>query len=422
MPDSPSTVSFHTVGCRLNQAETARIRGQLEQAGYRTVRFGAACDVCVIHGCAVTARAFKDTRLAARAAARLAPKPLIVVAGCAAAFDAESLVQERIADMVVGQADKFCLPDLLAARGFPASGPETLSALPVFDRTRAIIKVQDGCDFHCAYCVVPGLRGPPRSRPAAEILHEIEVLADQGCREFVLTGANLGCYRHGDKGLVSLLERLERLRGVTRVRLSSLEMSTIEREVADFLAGSTVVCRFLHLPLQSGDDRILAAMGRRYRRREYQAAVDYLVRKAGLMGLGTDVITGFPGEDDSAFNATCQLIRELPLTRVHVFAFSPRPGTRADAMLDRVPAGLIRERAAKLRQLSRRCEEAFARTWIGKPVSVLIEGRALAGGAGQGWTREYVQVRVAGAAGCRNQILDVLPERAEGACLHAGLP
>ncbi len=422
MPDSPVTVSIRTIGCRLNQAESAQIGASLKQAGYRVLRPGAAVDVCVIHGCAVTAKAFKDTRMAARAAARTKPRPFIVVAGCAAVFDGVSLLNEKTADFVADQPDKFRLPEILAKNGFPPACLPGCDALPFFDRTRAIIKAQDGCNFGCAYCIVPALRGSPQSRPMPEILREITALAEAGCREFVLTGANLGCYRDKGRGLVALLERIEALPGLERVRLSSIEISTAERAVADFLAGSRVFCRYLHLPLQSGDDRVLAAMGRRYTRRQYASAVEYLFKKVGSMGLGADVMTGFPGEDDAAFEATCGMLKDLPFSRLHVFAFSPRPGTRAAAMSGQAPSTLIRERTARLREIAAARELEFAASLLGKKISVLVEGRALPDCSGQGWSREYVRARVAGAGASRNSVFEVVPDRLEGVCLVAENP
>ena len=419
MTDFHSTVSFKTIGCRLNQAETARLRGMFELAGYRAVRFGEPCDVCGVHGCAVTARAFKDTRLALGSVSRIKPRPFIVAAGCAAVFCADGIIRDKLADMVAGQVDKFQLPALLAGRGFPKPPGDFSRSLPIMDRTRAIIEAQNGCDFHCAYCVVPSLRGKPRSRPAADIIHEIRSLADQGCREFILTGANLGCYCHNGAGLLCVMKQIEKVPGVARVRLSSIEISTVEREVADFMADSGVFCRYLHVPLQSGDDRVLSLMGRRYTRREFQKTVEYFVKKIGLFGLGTDLIAGFPGEDDAAFENTFRLARELPFTRFHVFAFSPRPGPRAAGMSGRVPNHIVSERAARLRQLGLEREESFVRSLIGKHVSVLIEGSRPAKGWGRGWTREYAQARVEAAAGLRNRVFDFVPERAEGVCLIA---
>ena len=181
-------------------------------------------------------------------------------------------------------------------------------------------------------------------------------------------------------------------------------------------------CHHLHLPLQSGDDRVLAAMRRRYTRRQYAAAVEYLFKKIRRMGLGADVMTGFPGEDEEAFEATCSLLQELPFSRLHVFAFSPRPGTRAAAMPGQVPSTLIRERAARLREIAAAREQEFAASLLGKKLSVLVEGRALPDGSGQGWSREYAQVRIVGAGASRNSVFEVVPTRLEGACLVAENP
>lgn len=413
--DGRMTVSFKTLGCRLNQAETARLRTAFEAAGYIWTPFGEPAAVCVIHGCTITAQAEKDSVRAARQARRANPQTFVVLAGCVAEVGGEALTASAGADLAVGQTDKFRLPELLARHGWSlptAAAPDAAAARPRFETTRALVKAQDGCDFRCAYCIVPAARGAPRSRPQAEIVAEIEGLIADGFKEVVLTGANLGCYDDGGASLVALLTRVESLAGLERIRLSSIEMSTVEYDVIRFMARSRKLCRFLHLPLQSGDDGLLRAMGRRYSARQYQDLVEYAAREVEGIGLGTDVLVGFPGEDEAAFDQTRRLIEALPFNNLHIFAYSRRPGTPACEMKDQVNAAVKKRRVTDLIALGREKRAAFARRWIGREVTVLVES-VEASGEGTGWTGEYVAARVRGRLLQSNQVVRMTPDRVE---------
>jgi threonylcarbamoyladenosine tRNA methylthiotransferase MtaB len=451
---NPTTVSFKTVGCRLNQAETAQMRAAFEAAGYLVKPFGAACDISVIHGCLVTARAEKDGRRLARSVKRRHRKTFVVIAGCAAEIDGESARRAAGADLAAGQRDKFALPALLARHGFPdaasTSSPEATHPRPYFaqeatkdrpllpapkrlrqagqggelsqvltprfDTTRAIVKIQDGCEFNCAYCIVPRARGRCWSRPLPEVLDEVRRLAAAGHREIVLTGANIGCYEYRGRRLAHLLERLENETDIERLRLSSIEITTAERAVIDFMAGSTKLCRFLHLPLQSGCDAVLAAMGRRYSARQYRETIEYAAAKLGPVGLGTDVLAGFPGEDAAAFAETERFVAGLPFSNLHVFGYSPRPGTPAAERRDQVPEPEKRRRVARLIELGDRLRADFARQWVGREVQVLVES-VDASGRAEGWTGEYLPARIGGRELRPNSIVTFRPQTAEGEIL-----
>lgn len=417
-------VAFKTIGCRLNQAETARITAQFRAAGYQIVPFGESCDVAVIHGCTVTRNAERDSRRAARAAKRAAPGAFVVLAGCPAEIIARGEPARRTGaekegvDLLAGQADKFRLPELIhqASPGLfplPPAAPGPL--VPEFDATRALIKVQDGCDFRCAYCIVPDARGAPASRPIAAVIEEIRSVAESGFKEVVLTGANLGCYADGDSRLVDLIRRVEEIPGVERIRLSSIEMTTAERPIIDHMARSPKLCHFLHIPMQSGDDRMLRAMGRRYTSAEFRAVAEYAASRVPMIGLGTDVIVGFPGEDDAAFENTVRVIEDLPLSNLHVFPYSPRPNTRAADMKHQIPHEIAKSRVQRLLEIEDRKRRAFAQGFIGHPVAVLIE--EVRTGLGRGWTGEYLEAEVRGPDLAPNRILRVTPSRAHGATL-----
>ncbi len=411
-----ATISFKTVGCRLNQAETAAMRAAFETAGWTTLPFGTPSGACVIHSCMVTAKAEKDSLRLARSAKRFNPSCFVVLAGCAAELLGERAGQVCGADLVAGQADKFRLPALLAERGLrpePCAAALQGQSLPRFESTRAIVKIQDGCDFFCAYCIVPHARGRSLSRPPMEIEREVAALGEAGFMEVVLTGANIGCYSCESETLTVLLKRLEALPLIARIRISSIEITTVERAVIDFMAQSCKLCRFLHLPLQSGSDVVLRAMGRRYTARWYRDAVEYGIKKLGVFGLGADIIVGFPGEDDNAFRATEQMVEDLPFSNLHVFAYSPRPGTSACALDAAVPKDLQKERVARIRELGQRKRMEFARSQVGREFSVLVESVDKAG-CGCGWTGEYLKAKVAGSDVSINRIVSFIPDRVEG--------
>jgi threonylcarbamoyladenosine tRNA methylthiotransferase MtaB len=390
-------LAFKTLGCRLNQAETAQMAAAFEALGFALVPYGTACEVAVIHGCAVTRLAERQSLREVRAARQLPGSPFVVLAGCTAEMKDHAGLSEAGADLLAGQADKKQLATLVArALGLPVPANPTEPGLPHVEGHRAWLKVQDGCDFRCAYCIVPSLRGPPVSRPLAEVVREAEGLVRAGFLELVLTGANVGLWQDGSRRLPHLIERLAAVSGLGRLRLSSIEVSTVEREAIACLAAIPQVCAFLHLPLQSGDDRILAAMGRRYTADQFRAAAGEAVRRIPRLGLGTDVITGFPGEDDAAFAATLALLKELPFSNIHAFPFSPRPGTRAAALPHPVPVAVRKARVAELLALKTSQRAAFAASFAGQEVEVLIEGKTAPGFA-LGWTREYLEARVPGA-------------------------
>jgi threonylcarbamoyladenosine tRNA methylthiotransferase MtaB len=389
------TVSFKTIGCRLNQAETATMTARFTGAGYAVVPFGNPSDVTVVHGCAITGKAEHSSLYAARQARRARGDTLVILAGCPAETLGDTLRGDTSIDLSVGQAGKFALPDLLHRLHpgrFPASGTQSgTAALPHFESQRALVKVQDGCDFGCAYCIVPSARGTPKSRPSSEIMEETRRLAEAGFREIVLTGANLGRYENGDRRLTDLIRLIEQLPGVERLRLSSIELTTTEGPIIAHMANSTQLCHFLHIPLQSGDDGILKAMGRRYDATSYRCAVEQAATAIPGVGLGTDIIVGFPGEDDRAFENTLKLVRELPFSNLHVFPFSRRPGTRAELLTGQVPEHIKKERLRVLVELGETKRLLFSDRFTGKTVRVLIERVA---GAGHGWTDEYVAAQV----------------------------
>lgn len=335
----------------------------------------------------------------------------MVLAGCAAmatgggstGLDA---ARTLCADVLAPQALKFSLPSLLHPH-LTSGGklpPQPEHPIPRFTTVRARVRVQDGCDCSCAYCIVPKVRGPSVSRPIREIVEEVSQLGKADFKEIILTGANLGCYKDGKRNIVHLLEAIHEVDTVSRIRLSSIEPGTSERAVIDFMAQSPKVCRHLHIPLQSGDDRILSRMGRTHTVAGFRASVDHALDKLGHIGLGTDLITGLPGEDDAAFQATCRIVDSLPFSNIHVFAYSRRPGTAASSMPNQLPEAVKTLRARLLLKLATTAKKAFLNGCIGHTVSVLVE-RVESARLGTGWTAEYARARVSGSGIARNKIV-----------------
>jgi threonylcarbamoyladenosine tRNA methylthiotransferase MtaB len=338
---SPPRVALKTLGCKVNQYDSQEIREAFEQAGYVLVPFEEAADVYVINSCTVTGEADKDARKLARNAKRRSPGALVVMTGCYAATRADEVGAIPEVDLVVPRTGTgpLCVPDHDPQAVLVAcvqGRKEGLSRFP--GHTRAFVKVQDGCDSRCAYCVVPLARGPSRSRPLPEALAQVTQFARAGHREVVLVGVHLGMYGQDFAPPVTLAELVRqclRVEGLGRLRLSSLEPREVTDELVELIAEHApqpgqpgpFLCRHLHLPLQSGDDEVLRRMGRPYDAAVFAELVCRVAGRIPGVALGADVMVGFPGETDEAFANTVQLIEALPLTYLHVFSYSRRPGT-----------------------------------------------------------------------------------------------
>ncbi|WP_285905512.1 MiaB/RimO family radical SAM methylthiotransferase [Pseudodesulfovibrio pelocollis] len=393
-----------TLGCKINQYETRSIAEAWTGHGQAVESVAPeGADVILVNSCAVTANAVADLRQTVRRLHRANPAAGIIVTGCAAQVMADELAGLPGVVSVVPQADKGALlagpvasPAAPLAAAIPSIDPDTTDpdtadepggyapfSISGYSRARAVVKVQDGCSHHCTYCIVPLTRGPSVSRPSDEVIAEAARLLDAGFRELVISGINL---RHYGRGLAErmdfwdLLARLDRelapgWAGRARLRVSSVEPGQLDDKAFDTLAGSSMVCPHLHLSLQSSDAGVLRAMGRGHY--DPRGAADFLARLARvwpIMGLGADIITGFPGEDEAAFAETLALCRELPLTYAHVFPYSERPGTRAADMPGQVAVPVRKARAARLRALVSRRRRAFRERLTGLPrLDVLVQ-------------------------------------------------
>jgi threonylcarbamoyladenosine tRNA methylthiotransferase MtaB len=413
--------SLHTLGCRLNQAETSILGEGLRRKGFQVVEFGQPTDVLVLNTCAVTEDAERTSRYLIRKTLKHSPHAFIAVTGCYAQTGIETLKRQNGIDLIVGHQFKLDLPAYLppAQELRKRSVPEvhhtkTMSRgdfdLPYFaepDSTRALLKIQDGCSAMCSFCIIPFSRGHERSRTFEDIQREVETLTARGYREVVLTGVNIGQYAHDGRDFCTLLRWLDQLAGLERVRISSIEPTTIGNELVEILASSKKLCPYLHIPLQSGDDTVLQAMNRRHTIKDYCKLIETALAKIPDLGLGTDLLMGFPGETDSAFRNTLAVATDLPFSYLHVFPYSPRPGTAALRIKPRVAPASMKKRTDLLLNLDRAKRLAFHNKQIGKTVSVLFEA-GTRDSCRFGTTPNFTRVAVTDAGDFQNRILPVM--------------
>lgn len=370
---------FHLIqhGCKVSRHDAASVRAELARFGLAECGEGEAADLLVLNACAVTDRAVRRGRQAVRSMRRRAPGARVLVTGCMTDGDAGRYRElgEGMLVHPIAARDRLAA-DLAAFLGSaePAGPPARLGNSAYPDRTRAFLRVQDGCDAQCAFCVIPQIRGAVKSRERAEILAEAAAFAARGFREIVLCGVHLGHYgRDSGDRLVDLARALLSGPGAFRVRLSSLEVTEVGADLAALLAAEPRLVPHLHVPLQSGDDGVLRAMRRPYTLGGYRRRIDDLRARVPDLALTTDVIAGFPGEGDAAFSATLDAVAALEFEKVHVFPYSPRAGTPAAELPDRVPAPQLRARVAALLRAERRQRELLLERRVGETAEVLIE-------------------------------------------------
>lgn len=432
------TVAFATLGCRLNQVDTQEMQARLEARGFRTVPFEEAADVVVVNSCTVTARADLSDRQMVRRAARTHPGARVVVTGCWAQTNPAAAVATG-ADLVVGTADKHRIDDLVEAlltdgARRPARvevsdvadarrlGPAPVAKTP--GRSRAFLKIQEGCQHRCAFCIVPRARGISRSLSPEIVVTAVESLVASGHPEIVLTGVDMGHYGADltpRTTLAVLLRALIEIAGLRWVRLSSVLPRYFTEELLDVVTGSPIIAPHLHVPLQSGSDPVLRLMRRPYNVAMYEDVVERLASRIPALGLGTDVIVGFPGETEHAFSETVRRVDALPFTYLHVFGYSDRDGTEASALPGHVDARTIRRRSEVLRERSTAKARAFRRRLAGRSVEVLVlETRDRTTGGLVGLTGNYVEIVFDGPDSlmrrlARVRVTDGGDERASGA-------
>ncbi len=416
-------IALQSFGCRLNQAEADAFAAEFAAIDWAIVGDSPHADVVVIHSCAVTRNAEQECLRLCRRLARRAPKPFVVLSGCVPEAAARDALTAAGVSLIIPRTERDTLVARVAgACAAAADPPHAVFPFParraVPHRTRPFLKIQDGCDFYCTYCIVPHTRGLPVSRPFEVCLREAQAFIGGGAREIVITGCNTARYADAGRALPDLLRALAATPGIGRLRLGSIEPGTVEEAIADLMANNPAICRQLHLPLQSGDADILRAMGRRYTPADYRAAAEYALDRVPDLGLGTDIITGFPGETDKQFEHTRRCIATLPFSNLHVFPYSERPGTPAARLPDPIPPAVRKARAAELITIGESNRRRFARTFIGKPVTCLIE-RFDAHGAACGWSGAYLPCRVSGVdRAALGECVTFTPDTAEGDTLN----
>ncbi|HVZ55439.1 MAG TPA: tRNA (N(6)-L-threonylcarbamoyladenosine(37)-C(2))-methylthiotransferase MtaB [Chitinophagaceae bacterium] len=416
------TVAFHTLGCKLNFSETSSISRMFENEGFAKRSFDDQADVYVINTCSVTENADRECRHLVRRIQRQSPSSLVVVTGCYAQLKPAEIAAIPGVDLVLGAAEKFNIVhhvqqlakgdsarisscDIESVSGFHASWSAG-------DRTRTFLKVQDGCDYTCSFCTIPLARGHSRSDTVARVVQRAEQLAGEGVQEIVLTGVNLGDFgrgadgsRHHGERFLDLVRALDRVEGIRRFRISSIEPNLLTREIIEAVAASERFMPHFHIPLQSGSNRILGLMRRRYQRELYAERVEWIRNLMPHCGIGVDVIVGFPSESETDFEDTCSFLESLDVSYLHVFTYSERDHTAALDIRPVVPLAERHQRNKRLRSLSYRKMQTFTERHRGQVRQVLFE-RHPKNGMMEGYTDNYIQVTTPYREDWVNRVVD----------------
>lgn len=422
-------VAITTLGCKVNQYDSATIADRLQANGHRLVPFSDAADVYIVNSCTVTNQADAESRQLARRAKRANPAARVIMTGCYAQVNPQSVAKVQEVDHIVGlnrldellRAVSAQLEQRIAVSNLRTAGRvgiDTLGTVTFSGQTRAFLKIQEGCDLFCTFCIVPMSRGKSRSVPPRVVLEQLDRLAEQGFQEVVLTGIHLGGYGEDldpPVNLTWLLEAIEERRPVPRVRISSIDPHEFSEELLHLLSQAEILCPHLHIPMQSGDDAVLARMRRRYDTTLARAVLARLRETLPQAALGTDFIVGFPGEGEEEFARSLSFLADSPFTYFHVFPYSVRNGTTAAKYQDKVPQLVIEERARIVRRLGAQKKAAFARNFIDQSLPVLFEHtRDKSTNQLKGYSRNYLRVLASGEDVFMNREVSVKITRTNG--------
>lgn len=408
-------IAFQTFGCKLNFAETSAIARKFTDADYEMVDFKDHANFYVIHSCTVTAQAEKKTRAAIRQAKRKNPEAAVAVIGCYSQLRPEELKSQQGVEIVLGNSDKYDLLSHIESLGAGKESATSAPARPVSyepgfsmgDRTRTFFKVQDGCDYFCTFCAIPFARGRSRSATVAETLEVAAKISATEVKEIILTGVNIGDFgRQNDETFLQLLQGLDQLNGIERIRISSVEPELLNDEIIRLVAESKKFMPHFHIPLQSGTDRILELMKRKYKRGVFKQRVDFIKQLMPDACIAADVITGFPGETEEDFAQTFDFIQSLPISYLHVFTYSKRPGTKAAIMAGQLPDTVKQHRSRLLHQLSDEKKNIFYNENRGTIRQVLWESD-IENGFMHGFTDNYIRCKKPHDLNSVNQIESV---------------
>jgi threonylcarbamoyladenosine tRNA methylthiotransferase MtaB len=419
-------VAIKTLGCRQNQYESDALEESLRGDGHTAVGPDEEADLFIINTCTVTKEADADSRQVIRRAIRRNRSARVVVTGCYAQVAAKEIAAIPGVDLVAGNAEKTRLLELI--RGLREKGPpliavsdiqrnRTFEPLPPpirASRSRAFLKVQDGCNYHCTFCIIPETRGPNRSQPQAAALRDVKALVDAGYPEVVLTGIHLGTYGRDlpmQSSITGLVAEMLQVAAPARIRLSSLDPHEVKEDLIGCFARFGNLCRHLHLPLQSGDDRVLKLMRRAHRADDFRRLVERLAEAVPGIAVGTDVIVGFPGEGEAEFENTYRLLERLPVAYLHVFSYSQRDGTVAASLPDQVPKAVRAARSFTLRSLSEKKWHEFRCAQVGQPLTaVVLDRREVRTGRLEALTDNYVTVALDAPEGCVGRVVGLTIE------------
>jgi threonylcarbamoyladenosine tRNA methylthiotransferase MtaB len=402
------SVKFYTLGCKVNQYETQEIRERFLEAGFLEVKGKESADVYVVNTCTVTAKADKDSLYFIHRSHHENLKAKIIVTGCLAELERKKIKAQPGVNLVVSKLDKTKIVSKLC--GWRKKTKQGISFLE--GHTRAFLKIQDGCNNFCSYCRVPLARGASQSRQLEDIISEAKRLVERGFKEIVLTGICLGSYGKDLRpcqSLVKVIRALENMKGLLRIRLSSIEAGDVSPELIQAMADSSKLCRHLHIPIQSGDDQILKSMHRSYSSRDYLELVKKIKTRVRGLAITTDVLVGFPRESELNFKNTLSLVNSIRPLRIHIFPFSPRPGTAAADLTGILKESVIKERAKRLQGISQKCSLAFLQRSLRKKMDVLVEGRSQDNpGFWEGHTDTYVKVLIRSRKNLKNELVKVM--------------
>ena len=419
-------VAFYTLGCKVNQYETEAMEELFHKRGYRTVDPDEEADIYVINTCTVTNLSDRKSRQFIRRAKRINEEAIVAVVGCYSQVATQEVESIEGVDVIIGTTARNRIVDLCeevmedrrriniveslkGRRDF-----ERLSITDIESQTRAYMKIQDGCNQYCSYCIIPYARGPIRSRPLEDIVEESKRLAEAGFKEIVLTGIHVASYGKDlkDVDLLAVVDRVAEVRGIERIRLSSMEPRMVDEEFMKRAVANGKLCDHFHLSLQSGSDKVLKRMNRRYTTGEFKNIVELIRMYMPEAGITTDIIVGFPGETKEQFEESCQFVKDIGFSRVHVFKYSPRRGTPASEFEDQIHGDVKNRRSERLISLSQEVSQSFIDRYIGQVVEVLFEEESRGNkGYMEGYTTNYIRVK---AKGCHDISGDILPVKVMG--------
>ncbi len=409
-------VAFQTLGCKLNFAESSTIGRQFVEGGFMVVDPDQPSDVFVLNTCSVTQKAERECRRLIRRVLRRSPETYVIVVGCYSQLQAKEIAKINGVDLILGGEEKFhplnfagelrksSVPGVFISRIDETENIHPAYSSDVGGRTRAFLKIQDGCDYNCSFCTIPSARGMSRSLPVQTIVDQARQIINQGHREIVLTGVNVGDYGRKNGGdLLGLMKELAKLDGIERIRISSVEPNLLTRETVDFILKSDKFCKHFHIPLQSGSNMILRRMRRRYTAESYRSLIEYIKSIDLEAGIGIDVIAGFPGESEMLFNETVSFLEDLQFSYIHAFTYSERPGTPATDYAEKIQPNVRHARNEVLRAVGKKKKTEFIKRFIGKSLAVLFENTHNDGFV-SGLSSNYIRISAEGDASLINQL------------------